>query len=171
MLTTLLAVGSASALAGCGSCGAVAPSAWHGDSRFTADERQAIESGEAWLAAHAGRAPATFDWSYDATNALSAQEAHTIRRERGPRDDSGECTGFTVHVGRGTTVYLDPVGLPGDGFRPEYLPGLAAHEMAHCELGFVDGYRLNDVPTDGIMRVLYPMRWTAAEDAQLALTQ
>lgn len=134
---------------------------WRGDKRFSAEERAAIERGESWLAAHAGRLPATFDWSYDVAG--EAPAAHTIRRERGPYGSRG-ASGLCV----GSTVYLDPVGLPDEGMRPEFLPGLAAHEMAHCELGFVDGYHAADPQSDGIMRVLYPMRWTSAEDAQLA---
>ena len=169
-MTRWIVLGVGLALAGC--IGQTEPghADWHGDSRFTADERAAIVAGEAWLATHAGRAPATFDWSYDAADPLESHEAHTIRRERGPSGSTGECVGFAEHVGDGMTVYLDPIGRPGDDFRPADLPGLAAHEMAHCELGFVDGYRASDERSDGIMRILYPMAWTASEDAQLART-
>ncbi len=144
-------------LGGCAANRAEHRADWRGDVRFSADERAAIETGEAWLAMHAGQEPATFDWTYEAGG---AREAQTIRRERGRPDAAGLCE-------RGT-VYIDPIGLPNEGMRPEYLPGLAAHEFAHCELGFVDGYHAGEAHTDGIMRVLYPMRWTEAEDAQLA---
>lgn len=144
--------------------GCAAPAEWHGDSRFTVEERAAIEAGEAWLAQHAGRAPATFDWTYEVTSDYRLD--HTIRRERGPLPDGQTATGLCA----GSTIYLDPIGDPkvNEHMTIEVLPGLAAHEMAHCELGFVDGYRPNDPPTDGIMRVLLPMRWTSAEDAQCA---
>lgn len=128
---------------------------WHGDARFTAEERASIESGEAWLAEHAHREPATFDWTYNVTS--EEPLAHTIRRERGA-NGTGECVG-----GVGGTVYLGiDVETPT---RPVDVPGWAAHELAHCELGFVD-----DLQTDGIMRVVTPMRWTAREEAQCHVT-
>ncbi len=142
------------ALAGCSSSAESEPD-WRGDARFTADERAHIEEGVSWLNAQVGKPPPSIGWTLDAADAVTP---HTIRRERGPLNDTGECAGGTI--------YLDPPGKPGEGMRSEYEPGLAAHEMAHCELGFVDGYHPQDPPTDGIMRVLYPMRWTASEQAQ-----
>lgn len=142
----------------CGGCAAPEVD-WHGDARFSADERAAIEAGEAWIAQHAGRQPATFDWTYNVTSEYPLD--HTIRRERGPLSDGTTASGLCWR----TTMYLDLADA-----NPEAREGLAAHEMAHCELGFVDGYHPSDPPTDGIMRVLFPMRWTAAEDAQLAKT-
>lgn len=130
---------------------------WHGDERFSSDERAAIESGESWMAEHAHRLPATFDWSYSVTSVQPL--AHTIRRERGPRGDT-TTTGLCAN--NRETVYLDP---DDPNATPGTLDGLAAHEMAHCELGFVD-----DPETDGIMRVLSPKRWTGREDEQCHVT-
>lgn len=133
---------------------------WHGDARFTEAERGEIIRGVSWMHEKAGLPAPTFDWTYE----VSAQEMpHTIRRERGTipgsdRGSSGLCSGMTV--------YLDPVGLPDEQMKPEYLAGLAAHEFSHCELGFVDGYHPEDPQSDGIMRVLSPMLWTSAEEAQ-----
>lgn len=129
--------------AGCSSPSAAAD--WRGDSRFSTEERAAIESGEAWLAEHAGREPATFDWNYEVTATV---EPRTVRRENA--GSTGLC--------RDGVVFLnpdDPNAAPGT------LDGLAAHEMAHCELGFVD-----DPKSDGIMHFVSPMRWTPNEDAQ-----
>lgn len=125
---------------------------WYGDERFTTNERSAIEAGEAWLAMHAGREPASFAWDYKVTS--EERLPHTIRRERGPSGDMGT-TGACV----GATVFMDP---DDPNAAPNSLDGLAAHEMAHCELGFVD-----DIESDGIMHVLVPKRWTNREDAQL----
>jgi hypothetical protein len=129
--------------------GCAAPSAdWYGDARFSADERAAIENGEVWLAAHAGRAPATFEWGLE----VSEQPlAHTIRRERSPRATTGLCLDGTV--------YLDP---DDRNATPGSLEGLAAHELAHCELGFAD-----DPESAGLMHVVWPLAWTEREQAQL----
>lgn len=142
-------------LAGCSS----PPEAdWYGDKRFTAEERVQIERGSVWLAEQAGRPAPSISWTLE----IAAQAMpHTIRRERGPHAD-----GSVAGLCKDKTVYLDPVGLPGENMKIEFLAGLAAHELAHCTLGFVDGYHPNDPPTDGIMRVLSPMRWTDAERAQ-----
>lgn len=135
-------------LAGC-TC---EPSAdWHGDKRFTQEERVAIERGEAWLATSAGRTPATFAWDYEVT---SAEELpHTIRRERSPQGTTGLCTANRA------TVYLDPTD---PNATPGTLDGLAAHEMGHCELGLKD-----DPKSVGIMHIVSPMLWTEREAAQL----
>lgn len=130
-------------LLGCGSADGADPPDWYGDERFTPDERAAIQLGAEWLYAHAGKPPPRIEWSYRVDG--DARVPQTIRRERGPHA-TGECVG--------STVYLAEVG-------PDvYLPGFAAHELAHCALGFVDR------PTEGIMRVLYPMAWTSDEEAQ-----
>lgn len=135
-------------LAGC-----AAPAAdWHGDARFSASERAAIEDGEAWLAARAGRAPAMFEWSYAVTS--DDRLEHTIRRERGPHGAE-----TTTGLCSGSTVYLDP---DDPNATPGSLEGLAAHELAHCELGFVD-----DPESSGLMHVVWPLAWTARENAQL----
>jgi hypothetical protein len=141
------------ALAPSCTAGCAAPEAdWHGDARFSASERAAIEDGEGWLAAHAGRAPATFEWSY----AVTSTEAlpHTIRRERGTLGAE-----TTTGLCRDATVYLDP---EDPNATPGSLAGLAAHELAHCELGFKD-----DPESAGLMHVVWPMAWTAREQAQL----
>lgn len=133
------------------------PVDWHADARFTAEERTAIEEGARWLAEQSGTPVPTFDWTYEVTSDQLLRG--TIRREKGP-DATGECVG-----GIGGTVYIWPearpeINAPAIG---SMLDGLAAHELAHCTLGFVD-----DLATDGIMRVLSPMRWTEREQAQLA---
>lgn len=68
------------------------------------------------------------------------------------------------------TLYLDPVPRVEELPVPGTLPGLAAHELAHCVLGFKDGYHQDagEIRTDGIMRVLTPMQWTDAEREQCA---
>ncbi len=129
---------------------------WSGDFRFTAEERAQIEAGEAWLAEHANRPVASFDWTYDVTSAQPLPK--TIRRERGLHGD-GTTTGLCLDR---TTIYLDP---DDPNAAPGTLDGLAAHELAHCELGFVD-----DPMTDGIMRVISPKRWTAREEEQCHVT-
>ncbi len=133
-------------LAGCGESAAD----WHGDARFTATERASIEAGQAWLSDHSRTARLTFDWTYEAG---TDPPPHTIVREPGPHG-SGECVVQTVYL-----------GLDAPGVRPEDVEGLAAHELAHCTLGFVD-----DPDTDGIMRVVSPMRWTDREEAQCHVT-
>ncbi len=131
-------------LSGC----AASPAAdWQGDARFSLEERARIEEGTAWLNAQVGRPAPVIAWTLDASD-LAAPG--TIRREH--HGASGFC--------EAGTVYLDPETAG------TYLDGLAAHEMAHCALGLVDGYRHGDAPTDGIMRVLSPMRWTESEQAQ-----
>lgn len=128
-----------------------APSAdWHGDTRFSSDERVAIERGEAWLATSAGRTPATFAWDYEVTSEQALP--HTIRRERSPKGTTGYCT-------ENRAMYLDPTD---PNAAPNSLDGLAAHEMGHCELGLRD-----DPKSDGIMHIVTPMRWTDREQAQL----
>ncbi len=116
------------------------PPDWYGDERFTEAERAEVQRGAEWLYAHAGLPVPRIEWG-------NGEPA--IRRERGPLGADGECSGTTVYIGA-----------------TENLAGLTAHELAHCQLGFVDGYRTGDAPTDGIMRVLEPMRWTEAETAQ-----
>lgn len=135
---------------------------WHGDERFTPDERVEIQRGTEWLRGQAGLPAPKIAWDYEVTG--SEEIPKTIRRERGPGDGSSSATGSCSVAHH--TVYLDPEGRPGEGMTLEVLAGLAAHEMAHCELGFVDGYHPSDAPTDGIMRVLRPMRWTHAEVTQ-----
>lgn len=148
-LTLLVFAALAASLTAC----ATPVATWHGDARFTPEERASIEGGEGWLAEHAGREPSTFDWAYDVTS--DEPLPHTVRRERGP-DGTGQCVG-----GIGGAVYLGiDVGTPT---RPIDVLGWAAHELAHCELGFVD-----DPKTDGLMRVVTPPRWTEREQAQCA---
>jgi hypothetical protein len=138
------------------------PAMWRGDVRFSESERAAIREGEAWIAAQGGHEPGGVDFDYEPGATI---EARTIRRERGP-GGTGECLAGAVFLG------LD--GHPATNeppLRSELLPGLTAHEMAHCRYGFVDAYRAVDVPSDGIMRVLSPMRWTASEEAQCEATR
>ena len=140
-LLGILALG----LSGC----ALEPPDWYGDQRFTPAERAAVEEGAAWLHERAGLPPPVIAWTYEV--ASSEALPRTIRREQPSTGPGGLCLGLEG------TIYLDPATL---------VPGLAAHELAHCELGFVDGYHAGDVQTDGIMRVLAPMRWTHVEQEQ-----
>lgn len=160
----MLRIALAAALAMVGGC-AVTPShpaMWHGDVRFTDTERIAIREGEAWLAAHGGHEPGGVEFDYEPGAAI---EARTIRRERGP-DGTGECLAGAVFLGLDGHSATNESPLRGD-----LLPGLTAHEMAHCRYGFVDAYRPGDAPSDGIMHALFPMRWTASEEAQCVATR
>jgi hypothetical protein len=125
-----------------------APPDWYGDERFTVAERAEIQRGAEWLYGHAGLPAPRIDWG------PVGDERRTIRREPGP-NGTGECLNGSIFLGLG-----DP------NVRPVDVAGLAAHELAHCVLGFVDGYRESERRTDGIMRVLDPMAWTDAERAQ-----
>lgn len=140
--------------------GCASPSAdWYGDERFTAEERVQIERGSAWLAEQAGRPAPSIAWTLD----VDAQPMpHTIRRERAPwseRGLAGACSSTK-------TVYLDPIGLPDEGMKIEYLAGLAAHELAHCTLGFADDYH-GDHVGPGVMGTFGAMQWTAFERSEL----
>jgi hypothetical protein len=126
------------------------PPDWHGDERFTAAERVEIQRGANWLHGHAGLPTPRIEWS-----SAAATHPRSIRRERAAQA-SGACVD-------GTTVYID---TNDPNVRPVDVAGLAAHELAHCVLGFVDGYRESERRTDGIMRVITPMAWTADEQAQ-----
>jgi len=143
-------------------CTAEQAGEWHGDARFSEAERAEIVRGVSWMHEQAGLPAPTFDWHYEVTSGEELPK--TIRRERGKIGDARGSTGLCS----GSTVYLDPVGLPDENMKLEDLAGLAAHEFSHCELGFVDGYHPQDPPTDGIMRVLNPMQWTSAEVKQCA---
>ena len=114
------------------------PPDWIGDERFTEAERAEIQRGADWLYANAGLPPPRIEWHGEPT----------IRREHGPGGEDGLCAGGVVYLG---------------DYR--YLAGLTAHEMAHCVLGFQDGYR-GERHSDGIMRVLEPMVWSEDEQAQ-----
>lgn len=157
----VLTVSAALLVSGCAS----EPVDWNGDARFTETERTQIETGAAWLYAQAGLPAPHISWNYEVTSAEALPK--TIRRERGPSGDSG-ATGLCSSLDGNGTVYL---GVEGDAAKNEApigdaLPGLAAHELAHCVLGFVDGYHPGEKQTDGIMRNLAPMAWTDAEQAQ-----
>ncbi len=134
----------------------------YGDARFTLTERAEIERGAAWLFEHAGRPAPRFDWSRD-FGVQDAVPAAIVRERAGA---TGWCT---TRDGSGA-VYLDVDGEASTNESPvgEHLAGLAAHELAHCALGFEDGYHAGDTASDGIMRVLTPMRWSASEEAQCA---
>lgn len=114
--------------------------------RFSASERTEIERGAAWLAHASGRDVGTVAFDYDVRGGDPLP--NTIRRERGPGDNTGACLG--------STVYLDADDAEGG----RLLAALAAHELGHCALGLPD-----DNQTDGIMRRLEPMSWTAREEA------
>lgn len=131
------------ALTSCASESAV----WHADERFTEDERASVVRGALWLEAASARDVGAVAFDYRVTSAQPL--GRTIRREPPPAGDGGFCSG-----GVGGTVYLSTPNA--------YLDGLAAHELAHCALGMTD-----DPQTDGIMRVLHPMRWTERESAQV----
>lgn len=126
----------------------------HGDVRFSEAERVEIQRGSDWLRAQAGLPSARI--AFDLEAAGHEPMRSTIRRERGPGGESGFC----AEPGRRGAVFLDP----SNGF----LAGLAAHELAHCELGFEDRYHAGEEKSEGIMRVLSPMLWTEAERRQCA---
>ena len=131
------------------------PPDWYGDDRFSEEERAAIEEGTAWLYAQVGEPAPRISWTLrvDSEGVLPG----TIRRGYGPSRATGECAGGAIFIATGE-----------ERIEMQHLPGLAAHELAHCAFGFVDGYHAGEVQTDGIMRVLAPMRWTDAERAQCA---
>jgi hypothetical protein len=143
------------------------PPMWRGDVRFSAEERAAIVAGEAWIAAQGGHAPGRIEFDLVVEDG-SPPVAWTIRRERGPYGQhgaTGECLAGAV--------YLDPVGRAevNEYVTLDVLRGLTAHEMAHCRYDFVDAYGAVETKSDGIMRNLNPMRWTAAEEAQCTRTR
>jgi hypothetical protein len=145
-------------LAGCAAESEL-PIEWRGDERCTAEQREEIERGQAWLYEHAGLEPSRIAWTYRAGEAI---EPRTIRCERGPVSATGLCFGGAV--------YFDFDGNDATGEPPiakESWAGLAAHEMAHCRLGFEDGYS-EGRRSDGVMRVLSPLRWSAFESAECA---
>ncbi len=132
---------------------------WYVDDRFSAEECIEIDRGATWLYAQAGRPAPVLRWTYRVTS--ESPYRRTIRRDPMPghpvTQHGGSCTSLE---GNGT-VYLWP-----DPEAPQ-LAGLTAHELAHCELGFVDRYRAVDGSlSDGIMRVLTPMLWTESEREQ-----
>ncbi len=142
-------------LAGCVG-GADDDARWHADERFTAEERVEVERAVAWLSAVSGHdvGGVAFDHRVGQT-----PQPFTIRRERGPYGEAG-ATGV-CHTGwGGPTVYLDTNDAA------PYLAAIAAHELAHCEMGLAD-----DHASDGIMRVLEPMRWTDREATQCAASE
>ncbi len=116
------------------------PVRWHADARFTPEERTAIVAGADWLSKNSG---------HDVGRIVFDGHPGNIRRERGP-----EGTGQCLHG----AVYL---GLDDANVRDVDVPGFAAHELAHCELGLVD-----DPESEGLMRVIEPMKWTDREAAQ-----
>ncbi len=132
-------------------CAAESEVDWHGDKRFTAAERLSIEAGASWLAEHSGQRQPVIAWDYEVAGAEPLPK--TIRREPGP-DSSGACANGVLYL-----------GLDEPGVRDVDVPGLAAHELAHCALGFVD-----DPQTGGIMHVVTPMQWTERESAQCHVT-
>ena len=125
---------------------------WHGDHRFTPEQRAAIREGEAWIARQGEHEPGGVDFDHEPDG-----KVHAWTIERADVGADGLCS--SLHG----TISIRSVDL-------STLPGLTAHEMAHCRYGFVDGYREGDMPTDGIMRVLTPMRWTQAEEEQCNMT-
>lgn len=136
---------------------------YYGDVNFSPEERAHIEEGAAWLYAQVVEPAPKISWTYKGGYKNTIPGA--IVKGRGITDQ-----GTTLGLCSGGVIYLDPIGLPGENMKPEYLPGLTAHEMAHCAFGFVDGYRDSEKQTDGIMQVLYPMRWTSAEQEQCAVS-
>lgn len=144
----LRTVGMTLLLSGCTCETELEPPAYIGDNAFSTEEREAIQAGATWLHAQVGERPPRIEWR---------DAGATIVRER--RDAVGRCIGGVV--------YLDPVGKPGEGMDLARLPGLTAHELAHCRFDFSEGYR-GDAQSDGVMRVLVPMRWTDSERAQCA---
>jgi hypothetical protein len=135
-------------------CSAETGARWHADKRFTAAERVEIVRGAEWLSQASGHDVGGVDFDYEVTSEQPL--AHTIRRERGSMTERGE-TGLC----QGDTVYLDPVGLPDEGMRIEFLAGLTAHELGHCELGLAD-----DLDSDGIMHNITGLVWSEREEAQ-----
>lgn len=140
-------------------CGTPDDKILHGDTRFTDSERAAIIEGEAWLATQAGHEPfgVVFDMDDPSAYGRKVVKGHAPGSSATGLCEPGEGLLLTIH-------------LATEGQPIEWVPGLMAHEMAHCRYGFVDAYREGDPPTDGIMRIVYPMRWTDAEEAQCERT-
>lgn len=150
MRRLLLAI-SALVLAACD-----APADYWGDEAFTVQEREEIEDGFTWLASQAHRPPPSISWQLERSAEVLP---HTIRRELGPTDNipaTGEC--------KAGTIYLWPEARPEINAPPATLPGLAAHELAHCWLGFVD-----DKGGAGLMGTPHEV-WGPFEEAECART-
>lgn len=140
-------------------CGTPDDRILHGDTRFTDSERAAIIEGEAWLATQAGHEP--FGVVFD----MDDPSAYGRKVVKG----SPPGTEYAALCERGAGLLMT-VYIAADSQPIEWVPGLMAHEMAHCRYGFTDAYRADEASTDGIMRVVYPMRWTDAEEAQCERT-
>lgn len=120
---------------------------WRGDSSFTEEERGEIERGAAWLHHMAGQEPPVIAWE-----TLGDDRFRTIRRNDHPTAERmGECTAE------------DEIFLPSGGGAVTQSAGLAAHEFAHCILGFKDDPGSVGLMGQGVWRGLI---WSDAEEAQ-----
>lgn len=129
---------------------------WHASTAFSPEERAAILDGVAWLDAQSGRRSRPIVFT-DAPSPFRIERSTTW-------NSPGVCLWFVSHVG-GTTVLLNPANND-----PELHPleQTAAHELAHCELGFEDAYWPSPIISRGLMGGVY-MRWTAYEANELSL--
>ncbi len=134
------------------------PADLYGDERFTEVEQAQIQEGADWLYTQAGLPTPRIRWGMKFEG--SEPMPKTIRRENGPTAN-GECFAGAVYLGMNgdPRINAGPVSGPT-------VPGWAAHELAHCSLGFGDRYFAGQEQSEGIMRVLYPMRWTESEQKQ-----
>lgn len=148
-----LAFGLLLSLSGCSNA------KWHADNRFTTEERAAIIEGFNWLESHAGFDFGGIDFDYEVTGDQNLPA--TIRRGHIMIPVEGQPDQIASACVEGKTVYL----AAGET-KLEHLPGLTAHELAHCILMFEDRYHGNEEKSEGIMRVLTPMRWTESEEEQ-----
>lgn len=123
---------------------------FHGDVTFTAEERAAIERGDAWLAAQIGEEPLGVTWDLPHPDRIDDAPAYSIVRARPPRG-VGEYDGelrVTINPG-----LLSPAGLET----------LAAHELGHYR-GMDHHQGAEGIMHDGI-RDEAPV-WTAEDLAE-----
>lgn len=123
---------------------------FHGDVTFTAEERAAIERGDAWLAAQIDADPLGIVWDLPHPDRIEDAPAYAIVRAR-PRIGVGEYDG-ALHV----LLNPESVNIPG-------LELLTAHELGHYRgMGHHDSC---GVMTDGGIRDELP-QWTPADLAE-----
>ena len=119
---------------------------WVGDESFTAEERQAIEDGNAFLAGHTGQAPLVIVWG---KIPLEGRDRMIIRAALEPKT-----VGRTAKP-EGWCIFLDPdqIGPP--------LAVTAAHELGHLR-------GLPHLPSGvaGLMNPIVPeqMTWEASDE-------
>ncbi len=146
MRMKLVAFVMALGLVGCGPH----PDPLHGDVTFTADEREAIERGNVWMAERVGRAPYDIVWDLPHPSDPGGDARLVIVR-------GVECS----DCGGRTNPYAHVELAPADSDR---MAMIAAHEFGHT-------WGLRHLPDDvaGIMNPtpwLIGMTWTPADQAQ-----